>query len=184
MAITTITLVRHGKAAAGWEDADPPLDDTGRAQAEAMAAAIGGDARPLYTSPLRRTRETANALERLWGVDAAVEPGVGEVAAPMEGLADRVAWIGPFLRGTYAEAGADYEKWRDSVLDVLRSLPDGAVVVSHFVAINVAIGKAWADDRVTCHPVNNCSITVVEIDGATDEWRVHTLGEAATTHVN
>ncbi len=179
----TITLVRHGKAAAGWEDADPPLDQTGLAQAEAMAAAIGGEPRPLFASPLRRTRETAGALERLWGVDAVVESGVGEVAAPMDSLEERVAWIGPFLRGTYADAGDVYEKWRDSVLDVLRALPDGSVVVSHFVAINVAIGKAWADDRVTCHPVDNCSITVIEIDDA-DEWRVASLGEAATTHVN
>ena len=184
MATKTLTLVRHGKAAAGWEDADPPLDDTGRAQAEAMAAALAGDARPLFVSPLRRTRETANALERLWGVEATVEPAVGEVAAPMEGLDERVGWIGPFLRGTYAEAGPEYEKWRDSVLDVLRSLPDGAVVVSHFVAINVAIGKAWSDDSVTCHPVDNCSITVIEIDDATDDWRVAGLGEAVVTHVN
>ena len=65
----TITLVRHGKAAAGWEDKDPPLDDTGRAQAEAMALAMGDEPRPLFVSPLRRTRETAAALERLWGID-------------------------------------------------------------------------------------------------------------------
>jgi broad specificity phosphatase PhoE len=184
VSLRTLTLVRHGKAAAGWEDADPPLDDTGRAQAAAMAAALAGAPRPLFVSPLRRTRETANALERMWSVEATVEPGVGEVAAPMEGLADRVAWIGPFLRGTYAEAGPDYEKWRDAVLDVLRGLPDRSVVVSHFVAINVAIGKAWADDRVTCHPVDNCSITTIEIDEAADDWRVVGLGEAATTHVN
>lgn len=184
MTIKTITLVRHGKAAAGWEDADPPLDATGIAQAEAMAASIGGEARPLYSSPLRRTRETAAALERLWGVEAVVEPGVGEVAAPMDSLAERVGWIGPFLRGNYAEAGPAYEHWRDSVLDVLRGLPDASVVVSHFVAINVAIGRAWGEDRVTCHPIDNCSATVIEIDADTDEWRVHTLGEAATTHVN
>lgn len=184
MTLKTITLVRHGKAAAGWEDADPPLDGTGRAQAEAMAAALGGDARPLFSSPLRRTRETASALERLWGVSAVVEPRVGEVEAPMEGLDERVAWIGPFLRGNYADAGPAYEAWRDSVLDVLRAMPDRAVVVSHFVAINAAIGKAWGEDRVTCHPVDNCSITTLEVDVAADNWRVVTLGEAAATHVN
>ncbi len=184
MATRTITLVRHGKAAAGWEDADPPLDDTGRTQADVMASLVGEGPRPLFTSPLRRARETAEAIERRWRIAATVEPGVGEVTAPMEGLEDRVAWIGPFLRGTYAEAGVVYENWRDSVLAVLGALPDGAVVVSHFVAINVAIGKAWADDRVMCQPVNNCSVTVVEIDDASDEWRVLALGDAATTFVN
>lgn len=180
----TITLVRHGKAAAGWEDADPPLDETGLAQAEAMAAAIGGEARPVFVSPLRRTRETAAALERLWSTTATIEPAVAEVKAPMDELDARMGWLRGFLGGTYSEAGEDYCAWRDSVLDTLRALPDGAVVVTHFVAINVAIGKAWLDDRVTPHPVDNCSRTTIEIDPTTDEWRVVELGVAAQTHVN
>ncbi|MEY2419422.1 MAG: hypothetical protein QOG90_2102 [Actinomycetota bacterium] len=180
-----ITLVRHGKAAAGWEDTDPPLHETGLAQADAMAAAIGGSARPLFTSPLRRTRETAAALERLWDVTAVVEPRVGEVVAPNEfDVSTRVTWLRGFLSGTYTEAGAAYGAWRDDVLATLRSLPDDSVVVSHFVAINVAIGKAWGDDRVVCQAVDNCSRTVVDIDAATDSWRVLTLGDAATTVVN
>lgn len=180
----TITLIRHGKAAAAWEDADPPLDDTGRAQAAAMATAIGGDSRPLFVSPLLRTRETANALETLWGVAAVVEPAVGEVVAPMSDLNERMGWLRGFLSGTYAEAGPHYQAWRDSVLDTLRGLPDGAVVVTHFVAINTAIGKAWSDDRVTCQPVDNCSRTTVEIDSSTDCWTITELGVAARTVVN
>ena len=43
---TRIYMIRHGKAAAGWDgDADPGLDDVGRAQAENVAGAgliIGG----------------------------------------------------------------------------------------------------------------------------------------------
>ena len=180
-----ITMVRHGKAAAGWEDTDPPLDDTGRAQADAMAAAIGGRARPLFTSPLRRTRETAEALERLWGVTATVDPRVGEVVAPNEfDVSTRVTWLRGFLSGTYTDAGDAYCAWRDDVLAALRALPDGAVVVSHFVAINVAIGKAWGDDRVVCHAVDNCSRTIVDIDPATDAWSIVALGDAASTVVN
>jgi broad specificity phosphatase PhoE len=178
-------MVRHGKAAAGWEDTDPPLDDAGRAQAEAMAQAIGGSARPLFTSPLRRTRETAAALERLWSVAAVVEPRVGEVIAPDEfDVATRVTWLRGFLSGTYTDAGAAYCAWRDDVRDTLRALPDNSVVVSHFVAINVAIGKAWGDDRVVCQPVDNCSRTVIDIDASTDVWRVVALGNAAQTVVN
>jgi broad specificity phosphatase PhoE len=180
-----ITLVRHGKAAAGWEDADPPLDDVGRAQADAMAAAIGGAARPLYASPLLRARETAAALERLWGSEALVEPRVGEVVAPGDfDVASRTSWLRGFLSGTYAEAGAVYEAWRDDVLDTLRAMPDGAVIVSHFVAINAAIGKAWDEPRVVCQAVDNCSRTTIDIDLATDKWRVEELGSAATTFVN
>ncbi len=181
----TITLVRHGKAAAGWDDPDPGLDDTGRAQADAMAAVIGGAPRPLYASPLRRARETAGALERLWSVESLVEPRVGEVEAPGEyDASTRTNWLSGFLGGTYVDAGAAYERWRASVLDVLRAMPDGAVVVSHFVAINAAIGKAWGDDRVVCQPVDNCSRTTIEIASSTDAWRVVELGAAATTFVN
>jgi broad specificity phosphatase PhoE len=183
--VPRITLVRHGKAAAGWEDADPPLDDVGRAQAEAMAAAIGGPARPLHSSPLLRARETAAALERLWSVTAVTEPRIGEVGAPGDfDVASRTSWLRGFLSGTYADAGAAYQAWRDDVLDTLRALPDGAVVVSHFVAINVAFGKAWEDDRVLCQAIDNCSRTTVDIDLATDRWRVEELGAAATTVVN
>lgn len=181
----TITLVRHAKAAAGWENADPPLDDTGRAQAEEMAAAIGAAPRPLFTSPLRRARETAAPLARMWSVDPLIEPLVGEVAAPSEfDPSTRTSWLRGFLGGTYLDAGSDYERWRTAVLDALRSMPDGAVIVSHFVAINAAIGKAWNVDRVVCQAVDNCSRTTIDIDPETDAWRVVELGAAASTFVN
>jgi broad specificity phosphatase PhoE len=177
--------VRHGKAAAGWDDPDPGLDATGVAQAEAMAAAIGAAPRPLYSSPLRRARETAAALERLWSTSAEVIPAMGEVSAPAEyDASTRTSWLRGFLGGTYDEAGPDYCAWRDTILDTLRGLPDGAVVVSHFVAINAAVGKAWGDDRVLCQPVDNCSRTTIDIDDKTDAWRVVELGAAADTFVN
>ena len=184
-----ITLVRHGKAAAGWEDADPPLDDTGRAQAEAMASVIGAESgdgpRPLFTSPLRRARDTAAPLARLWSVEPSIEPLVGEVAAPAGfDPSTRTSWLRGFLGGTYLDAGSDYDKWRNAVLDALRAMPDGAVVVSHFVAINAAIGKAWNVDRVVCQAVDNCSRTIIDIDPETDAWRVVELGAAASTLVN
>ena len=57
--MTQLYLVRHGRAAAGWNtDPDPGLDDIGRAQAAAAAdrlAPIGP--LPIVTSPLRRCRE-------------------------------------------------------------------------------------------------------------------------------
>jgi len=183
--VPRITLVRHGKAAAGWEDSDPPLDDTGRAKAEAMAAAIGGYARTLISSPLRRARETAAALERRWGVAATVEPRFGEVVAPDEyDVSTRVNWLRGFLAGTYADAGSDYCVWRDKILDTVRALTDDTVVVSHFVAINAVIGRALGEDRVVCHPIGNCSRTTIDVDARADEWKVVAMGEAAQTVVN
>ena len=77
--MSRIYLVRHGRAAAGWgAHVDPGLDDVGRAQAEAMAKQLAAKGPlPLIASPLRRTRETAAALERQWKTEARIEPRVG-----------------------------------------------------------------------------------------------------------
>ena len=71
-------LVRHGQAAAAWdEDPDPGLNDVGQGQAEAMAARMAPlGPLPIVVSPLRRTRETARPLEAAWSVTGAVEPAV------------------------------------------------------------------------------------------------------------
>src|SRR5439155_21590840 len=89
--VSRIYLVRHGKAAAGWgAHLDPGLDDAGRAQAEEMAKALAPSGPlPLVASPLRRTRETAAALERRWAVAARIEPRVGEIPSPAEDLVGR-----------------------------------------------------------------------------------------------
>lgn len=59
-------VVRHGRTAANASGlllghADPPLDELGRQQAAALAEHIGPVDR-VVTSPLRRTRETADAF--------------------------------------------------------------------------------------------------------------------------
>jgi broad specificity phosphatase PhoE len=175
--VSKLYLVRHGKAAAGWgDDLDPGLDDTGRAQAEAMAeqlAAMGP--LPIVTSPLRRTRETAAALERRWSATAVIEPAVGEIESPTAELSEREAWLRALMQGSWRDA-PDLEAWRHGVVDALAALTTDTVVVSHFVAINVAIGHATADDRVVCFVPDNCSVTVLDVDG--DRFDVVELGSA------
>jgi broad specificity phosphatase PhoE len=55
--------------------------------------------------------------------------------------------------------------WRDQVLQTLLEIQRDTVVVSHFVAINVAVGHALGDDRVTCFQPDNCSCTILDSDG-------------------
>ena len=73
--MTTLLLARHGETdwnrARRWQGhADRPLTDRGRAQAAALAerlADIALDA--VYSSDLRRARDTAEAVAAIQGVD-------------------------------------------------------------------------------------------------------------------
>lgn len=164
-----IHLVRHGKASAGWADAaDPGLDETGRAEAEAAAqtlAPLGPMA--ILSSPLARARETAAPLEHLWEAHARIETGVAEVPSPDIPLNTRGDWLRKIMAGHWSDADALRRQWRDTVVATLVRQPKDCVVFSHFVAINVAVGAATHDDRATIFSPANGSITILETNGQT-----------------
>ena len=180
-----VVLVRHGKAAAGWsDDLDPGLDDLGRQQAQAMADRLHlFGPLPLYSSPLRRCYETAEALGDRWGVEPIVTPDVGEVESPTPDLAARGEWLQGFMGSTWASQPEELHAWRRRVVDFVRSLEDqDAVVVSHYIAINVVVGAATGDERVISFAPDNCSITELKVEGGRLE--VVELGGTARTHVH
>lgn len=183
----TLYLVRHGRAAAGWgESLDPGLDDAGRTQAATVAEALRHLAPcPLYTSPLQRTRETAAAFATRWGSDAKVDPRVGEIVAPDGAdLAGRSVWLAGIMRGHWTDVEPELQDWRTRVVGALVELGAAApvtIVVTHFVAINAAVGAATGDSRVTCFLPDNCSVTVLEADG--DRLRLVQRGADASTEV-
>jgi broad specificity phosphatase PhoE len=183
--VTRLFLVRHGQAAAGWGDEhDPGLDDTGRAQAAAVASALAAfGPLPVVTSPLRRTRETAAAFERTWGVVASVDPAVGEIPSPTDDLQARQSWLAGVLAERWDGLAEGLRTWRDAVADALRAIDVDAVVVTHYVAINAAVGAATGDDRVVCFHPDNCSVTVVEHAGSGSAIRVVELGTVRGTAV-
>ncbi len=169
-------LVRHGRATGTWiAHPDPGLDDVGREQAARMAEELTAHGPlPLVTSPLRRTRETAAALEQLWGISAKVEPEVGEIPSPPGAGSQRADWLRGVLQGRWSELDLSLEPWRKQVLKKLEEFTQDTVVVSHFVAINVAVGHALQDDHVTCFRPDNCSCTVVEVEEG--KWKIVKLG--------
>lgn len=182
--MTRIVLVRHGEAAAGFAaDADPGLSEAGREQAEAMAAALAADTGPLpvLVSPLRRCRETAEPLERRWGLTASVDAAVGEVESPTADLAARGAWLRRFMQSSWDDCDAELVAWRQLVVDRLLQIDRDTVVVSHFVAINAAVGDATGDRRVVCFRPDNCSRTVLEVRDSS--LHVVSLGGEASTVV-
>jgi len=162
-----LILVRHGRAAQGWEVPDPGLDDVGRSQAEAVADVLAGafTPRPILTSPLTRCRQTAVPLATRWGVEPTVEPGVAELPSP-PGVAtvDRSAWLRTHMAGTWSELGPMFVDFRDSVLATLADIPADSVVFSHFIAINAAIGAAVGDDHLVVLHLDNTSRTIVDVD--------------------
>lgn len=182
--MSRLVLVRHGEAAAGFaSDVDPGLSDAGRLQAEQMAESVAADFDPvpILVSPLRRCRETAEPLERRWGVTATVDPDVGEVSSPTADLAGRGAWLRQFMQSSWDGCEAELLAWRQAVIDRLLRIEHDTVVVSHFIAINVAVGEATGQRRVVCFRPDNCSRTVLEVRDST--LQVVELGGEASTVV-
>jgi broad specificity phosphatase PhoE len=178
-------LVRHGHAAAGWDrDLDPGLDDAGHAQARAMADAVAPTGPlPIVASPLRRTRETAAPLEARWSATARIEPWVGEIPSPTDDLHERGQWLRGVMAQRWSDLDPSVHDWRAAVLAALRAIPGDAVVVTHFIAINIAVGLATGDDRVVCSAPGYCSRTTIDVDPASGEITVVERGEQADTMV-
>lgn len=161
--MATLYLVRHGRAAASWEaDHDPGLDAHGREQARSAADVLARRGPlPLVVSPMARTRETAAALAKAWSVEPRVEPRVSEIPAPTEALAERGDWLRDIAARRWPELDDALQRWRGEVLDALRELSEDSVVVTHFIAINAAVGAASEDDRVVSFHPEHCSVTVL-----------------------
>ncbi len=175
-------LVRHGRAAAGWDtDPDPALDDLGRDQAARMAdrlAPLGPMA--LVSSPLLRCRETAAVLGERWKLAAAIEPAVAEIPSPAGvPMGERIEWLRIAMGSTWTQLGPRYTAFRDGVVAYLASAPVDTVVASHFVAINAAIGAAGDSDAVVIRSLDNCSVTVIDVS----DGRLHLVegGHVADT---
>lgn len=165
----TLYLVRHGLAEAGVEDLDPGLDQIGHNQARSAAEALlDTAAERLVVSPLRRTRETANPIGEALELDQEIRDEVAEVFAPDMPAGERKSMIGSFMEGRWSDQPEELLKWRERVLEALVEFGAGKVadtiIVSHYIAICVAIGEATDDDRVVPMPVANCSITSISLD--------------------
>ena len=184
-------LIRHARPTASWGEAeDPGLDATGQRQAEAAARTLvqALERMPIYTSPLRRCRETASPLERLWERSAELFEQVAELPSPPLDLQARGNWLKQAMQGTWwqlsdsAPPGSpDYLAWRQTLLDSLVRMPRDSVIFSHFIAINAIVGAAHSRDDVVCFRPDYASITAVEAEAGS--LRVVELGREADTSV-
>lgn len=163
-----IYMVRHGRASASFGEAhDPGLDDVGRSQAEEAANKLGALAPiAIFSSPLARTRETAAPLAARWKREPVIEEAVAEIPSPGLDLVERAQWLRKFMAGSWRDAAPPLAQWRENVIAALAGFSADAVIFSHYVALNVAMGAATGDDRVTVFSPENCSISIFEtVDG-------------------
>ena len=174
-----IWLARHGETDANAEGRvqgtiDPPLNERGREQARALAreaASLGIAA--LYTSQLRRARETAEIIGAELGLEPRVDPRFaesdrgeweGRLAAEIK-AEDPRAWAGSLAVETEFRfpGGESLEEHAARVeaglADVARG-PLPALVVCHGGSIRRALA-ARRPERLTDLAVPNASLTLV-----------------------
>jgi broad specificity phosphatase PhoE len=153
--VTTILLARHGETDwnregrfQGW--ADPPLNETGRAQAQVLAgqlAELPFDA--VYSSDLRRAHETALIVAEPHGVPVIVDRGLREI--------DVGSWSGL----TRPEIDARFPGAEQH---------DGETREEHLARVLAAV------ERIACaHPGER--ILIVSHGGSLRTLRRHAIGE-------
>lgn len=177
-------LVRHGRPRGGWsDDHDPGLAESGLDQAEAVARDLSSRLSGIgvVTSPMRRARETAVPLARAWGVQPLLLRGVSEIPSPTDDLEVRAAWLRRIMGESWHLQEPSLQAWRANVVRALAGLPGDAVVFTHFMPINVAVGVATGDDRLVSFRPDYCSVTVLDLAG--EELRLVDKGREAETVV-
>jgi broad specificity phosphatase PhoE len=164
---TTLVLVRHGVTdsttgklfSGGLASTNPPLNDLGREQARATGewlAPLAGTFDALVTSPVRRTRETAEILADALGLEVREEPGMAEMEfGAWDGLSfsevqekwpdELTAWLGDLDSAPHGgESFRVVEKrvleGRDRLLEEYAG--QTAVVVSHVTPIKTLVADA------------------------------------------
>lgn len=178
---THLVLVRHGET--DWNrdnrfqgHADPPLNETGREQAHALATTLGSERfAAVYTSPLRRAAETATIVATPHALEPVTEPALMEV--------DVGSWSG--LTRTEIEArhpdgfarwleyghgwddGETYEELGARVVaglsDIAARHPNAPVLaVTHGGPIRSALAAAdrvpFEEARRSIHVIGNCAV--------------------------
>ena len=179
-----IYLVRHGRATSSWGlEKDPGLDNLGHAQAQAAAQKLAPlGPLPIITSPRARARDTAMPLAKIWNIEPVIEERIGEIRFPAENPANRVEWLKTIMTDQWPNLDRNLRQWREDVIEALISIEADAVVFTHYIAINVAVGHATEDNRVVSIRPDNASITVLETIG--NSIILVKRGDEADTRVN
>ncbi len=152
--MTTLVLIRHGQTdwnvEGRWQgQADPPLNDTGRAQARRVAeyqSQFGFAA--LYSSDLRRAMETAQIIGAELGMEVIPEPRLREI--------NLGKWQGMLSADIQAQYPDEFRRWHHEPWGV--QPPDGETVHELAARVLEAINEI-----IACHPKQRVGIVAHEL---------------------
>ena len=185
-----LILIRHGQIAANiaslWHGStDSPLTELGRRQARQVgellrAKTARAEYRPvtILTSPLERTRHTAEAIGAALGLQPELEHDLREYAigelegTPYQQLVDEHQFFAKAHRDhEYAPPGGEslaaVNRRVVNALQRIATTHDGedVIVVGHGAAMGVALGSLLDGDptRWNQYGIKNCSITELRL---------------------
>ncbi|MFL6158487.1 MAG: bifunctional RNase H/acid phosphatase [Marmoricola sp.] len=185
---TTLILVRHGVTehtaqklfSGGLTGSNPGLNDEGRAQVRATGdwlAPLASSVDALITSPVRRTRESADVLGEVLGLTPKVEDGIAEMDfGAWDGLSfaqiqeqypdDMDAWLGsvdiaPTGGESFREVAARVLEGRDRI--IAAHTGQTVVAVSHVTPIKTLVADAVGAplDALYKMELSPASVTVI-----------------------
>jgi broad specificity phosphatase PhoE len=191
---TTLLLARHAETDWNldrrWQGhADPPLNETGRAQAESLGLLLAKrKLEAVYSSDLARARETAELLARRFGLavrlDARLrEVDVGEWSGLTTAEAETRFPAGAERRragGLAWEQGETYEamgaRVEEVLLEIAAAHPGATVlVVTHggpVRTVRVSAGCTLEES----HRIANCEVDAIAVRGGLMRWLDSTRG--------
>lgn len=177
---TELILIRHGHAVrVNGDYFHAPLTQLGQEQAEQTGQYFNvpeNHIDGLYSSPLRRTQETAHIIGAQIGFDPQLRPGIQEVMfleLPALVILEILSITDPIEDYLEAHAGGPI-RWpiegrvSKVLLDIVAKHPDQRIaVIAHAGVISASLSwylpeKRWRWWRTT---VSNCSLTRFKVEG-------------------
>jgi probable phosphoglycerate mutase len=183
--VTDIWLVRHGEAAASFDqEIDPGLSLLGHEQsataAQQLSAIVPPDAQ-LLSSPKQRAVQTGAPFAGIRDAVLLTDERFIELPSP-EGLAQRSEWLQQALASNWSALPRAVHDWRDNIAEALQGVSTPTVIFTHFLVINsIAAAVSHEDAVVQCLPANG-SIHHLRIEGA--RWRWASRGAMLESIVN
>jgi broad specificity phosphatase PhoE len=182
--MNTIRLIRHGEAAASWQqNPDPGLSEQGRVQAQSLADKLAATAPAIIlSSPLRRAQETAAPLARACHLSVTIVDAFREIPTPPHiAIGNRLSWLQACAHKPWCDADPVVLAWRDNLTQAIFALQGDVVIFTHFMVMNAVLGQLRGEDTLVCYQPDYCSVLTLErLDGA---WKVQSVGREAVRPV-